>query len=239
MTVVETYQPLNVARLIAQLEWLAPSEWSLPEEDDDEPGDRKRKTPTQESAARAQLAALRRGLGKEPGEAPEVLPVIFPMLDGRRLDRRDQKIAFLIASLFASYPRPYRARDLPEFRENLGGSLRELQLSADRDDVDSAELTPATTAAESERSGPTPIERRLISLLDSRFDDLSEQLRGLVKLLAAKEIPLDWAQLTRNLGYWDHPDHYVQIRWAEAFWSEDRPTRATEDAEPGSSDQQE
>ena len=194
--------------------------------------------PLQESAARAQLAALRRGLGKEPGEAPEMLPVIFPMLDGRRLDRRDQKIAFLIASLFASYPRPYpRSETYPNSREPSAVHCGSFSCPPIATSERTTSPTPAT-AAEDSRTGPTPIERRLISLLDRRFDDLSEQLRGLVKLLAAKEIPVDWAQLTRDLSYWDHPARLVQIRWAEAFWSEVSPLARQRRLNPAIADEQ-
>ena len=63
---------------------------------------------------RAMLAKLRRGLGREPGAVPAVLPYIAPFLGtGKEAD------LFLIAPLFALHP-------LSESEGNMGDHMREL-----------------------------------------------------------------------------------------------------------------
>lgn len=241
MTTITAREKWEPTSFIRRLEWLAPDEWAIPSDPDEETagGERTRKNPTQESAARARLAALRRGLGKQPGEVPEVLPVLIPLLGDRPLLPHERNVAFLVGPLFASYPRPYREKALPEDRRNLGGSLWVLQHSPNRDDeLDGSATIEQTPASEDDvgRSGLTPIERRFIALLDSPYDDLAEQLRGIVKLLAGKDIPIDWARLTRDLLGWEHPNRVVQLKWAESFWREERIERTQSETDTDESD---
>jgi CRISPR system Cascade subunit CasB len=55
--------------------------------------------------ARSALARLRRGLGKQPGEAIEMLPLVVPYLpDGA--NRWEREAFFLVGALFAVHPTP-------------------------------------------------------------------------------------------------------------------------------------
>ena len=171
------WQRLNVPRLISGLRRLAEPE---------------------ERADRAALAALRRGLGKRPGEAPEMFPVIVPLLPGGRLRTWDETCAYTVASLFALHPTTWDGADDGRWSRNLGASLRRL-----REQTDSA--------------GP---ERRIVALLNSDDADLAEHLRGIVSLLASKKIPVDWQQLAFDLLAWGRSDREVQRRWADAYWGQ-------------------
>lgn len=147
---------------------------------------------------RAALAALRRGLGKAPGEVAIVFPVLVPLLPEGWLRPWHEQVAYLIPSLFALHPASWRGDGDGRWQRNFGASLRQLA-----DQVDSA--------------GP---ERRFLALLDADADNVGDHLRGLVALLAnAKSpVPVDWRQLTRDLLDWGRPDRPVQRRWADAFW---------------------
>ncbi|HEU0116724.1 MAG TPA: type I-E CRISPR-associated protein Cse2/CasB [Thermomicrobiales bacterium] len=148
---------------------------------------------------RAALAALRRGLGKAPGEAPEMFPIIVPLLPSARLRPWDEACGYLVASLFGFYPDgSWRGEGDGRWSRNLGVSLRLLASGMDS-------------------AGP---ERRLIALLNSDLDDLGSHLRGIVALLRGKAIPIDWTQLGRDLLAWDRPSRDVQRRWATAFWGQ-------------------
>jgi CRISPR system Cascade subunit CasB len=39
-----------------------------------------------------------------------------------------------------------------------------------------------------------------------------------VGLLRQHDVPVNWLQLLRDLGDWEHPDREVQRRWARSFW---------------------
>lgn len=62
------------------------------------------------------------------------------------------------------------------------------------------------------------METRFVALLNAHPDDLDDHLRHAVNLLEASEQPLDWFRLFEDLLQWDHPDGYVQLRWARDFY---------------------
>lgn len=173
----EQWKNLSVPRLIRGLRALAEPE---------------------ERANRAALAALRRGLGKRPGEAPEMFPVLIPLLPQGRLRRWDETCAYTVAALFAVHPASWDGAEDGRRRRNLGASLRRLRDATDSD-------------------GP---ERRMVALLNSASDDLPEHLRGGVALLRGRAVPVDWNQLTYDLLAWNFASREVQRRWAAAFWGQ-------------------
>ena len=134
---------------------------------------------------RAMLAALRRGLGAQPGEEPAMFPYVVPFVR----DWNEDDI-YLIAALFALHPSSTSSG-------NIGDHLRRLAA-----DEGNAEAT----------------ERRFVQLLRMRRETLEPRLRQQVSILKAKDIPVNWHQLMADLHNWDHPDRFVQRRWAGAFW---------------------
>ena len=76
------------------------------------------------------------------------------------------------------------------------------------------------------------IDRRVVALLNAEPDALPTLLRQAVGLLD-DDAPVDWLQLLRDLNQWDHPDRFVQKRWASAWWtapSRDEIANAGDDA---------
>jgi CRISPR system Cascade subunit CasB len=140
------------------------------------------------------LAALRRGLGKDAWETPEMFPHVVPWLPGDA-SRWDEACHFLIGALFAWHPLSDRPED--GVRRNLGYSF--------------ARLSSALT----EES----VERRFSALLVSNRDELADRLRAAVGLLRAREVPVDWNQLLRDLRWWGAESRRVERAWARSFWS--------------------
>jgi CRISPR system Cascade subunit CasB len=142
---------------------------------------------------RAALAALRRSLGKSPGQAAEahrhVLWVSPPSWE--------EPAYYLVAGLFALHPASWRKEKDDNQLTNFGASFARMKSKADSE---------------------SSIERRFVALLNCHADDLAEHLRHAVGLLRSNEIPVDWAQLLRDLRKWGHEDRFVQRRWARAFW---------------------
>jgi CRISPR system Cascade subunit CasB len=165
-----------------------------------------------EAEDRAALAALRRGLGKSPGEAAELYPYVVRWVpDGAGED--EEAAYYLIASLFALHPAPWPEDGSPSWRRNLGASLARLAAEPDRQEA---------------------VERRFVALLNAHRDDLSNHLRrvvGLLKAAKAAEIPVDWAQLLTDVRWWDGSERRVQRRWARAFWG------STEDTEEAAAEE--
>lgn len=146
---------------------------------------------------RAPLAMLRRGLGKSPGEAAEMHRYVLPFL---REDPRwgEEEAYYRVAALFAWHQIDWHRREnQPVGRlTNFGASFSWL----------------------TRETGSESIEARFTALLNCRVDDLPEHLRHGVGLLKAHDIPIDWAQLLRDLQQWEREDRRVQRAWARAYW---------------------
>ena len=142
-----------------------------------------------ERGDRASLAALRRGLGKHPGDAAEM----FPYLARWTLSPWEEETYYLVASLFARHQVSWPG-DGPD--RNLGASLARLNVD-----------------------GENPgIERRFVALLNADREDAPDHLRHLIARLRTHEIPIDWACLIDDLNGWGSERRYVQRRWARSFW---------------------
>ncbi|MBI4336996.1 MAG: type I-E CRISPR-associated protein Cse2/CasB [Chloroflexi bacterium] len=153
---------------------------------------------------RGALAALRRGLGKQPGEAPEMYPYVVRWAQGGR--PWQERVYYLVASLFAWHQGSWHGDASKHEVTNLGASFARL----------------APQGAEN-RPG---VERRFVALLNCHRDDLPNHLRHAVGLLKSKGIPLpiDWAQLLHDIQGWDSEHRWVQLAWARAFWGQAAPT---------------
>ncbi len=123
------------------------------------------------------------------GAAPGEVPDMFPYVVPF-VQRWNEDDIYMIASLFALHPSSISSG-------NIGDHLRRLL-----DDEASAEAT----------------ERRFVQLLRARRDTLEPRLRQQVSILKSNDIAVNWHQLIADLRNWNHPDRFVQRRWAGAFW---------------------
>jgi CRISPR system Cascade subunit CasB len=148
---------------------------------------------------RATLAKLRRGLGKPLGFAPERDGWVIARLPDSLSDRALEAYC-LIASLFALHPQSGGTRSLAASFASWHEKERQQLGKASGERLDN-------------------IDRRFAALLNSDADDLPNRLRHVVSLLKANEVPVNWAQLLRDLLYWDDQDRSVQVRWSRHFWA--------------------
>lgn len=149
---------------------------------------------------RGALAALRRGLGRPPGAAPEMFRYVEPFLPQQR--RSELEAAYyLVASLFALHP-----LSTPE--GNLGAHMARARSEGNED----------------------ALERRFTALLSAHPDDLPEYLRQVISYLKSKDVPVNWNELFWNLQHWGDEDRAVQKRWAAAFWGKPRTEPTTAEA---------
>lgn len=149
---------------------------------------------------RAALAALRRGLGKRPGEEMSVYRYLGRFADSLK-SKQQEEAYHLIATLFGLYPsESWRSGDGDKNKTNLGASLRRLK----------------------EQMGGDGADRRFVALLNAHREDLPEHLRQIVGLLKSKDVPIDWVQLLQAVEYWDADnERRTQRQWAKTFWRED------------------
>jgi CRISPR system Cascade subunit CasB len=85
--------------------------------------------------------------------------------------------------------------------------------------------------ASGESKGP---ERRFRTLLDTDIADVQSPITALVRQIKGKKdkkIPVYYPQLIADLCNWNHPDKFVQDRWARTFWRAPIPAAKSSEAE--------
>lgn len=138
---------------------------------------------------RGALAALRRGLGKAPGEAPEMIPYVAPWIPGGIGSAlEDEAPYYLVASLFGAHP-DGRSND-----RDLGYLMRRHLKSNES------------------------LDRRVRGLLACRYDRLAKHLRFVISYLKSENVKVDYQRLLDDLRDWDRDGRPVQRRWARSFW---------------------
>ena len=147
---------------------------------------------------RGALAALRSGLGKPPGAAPRMLPIVAPFLSSD--EGPATRAAFITAALFATHPEHAPIG-------SLGASLWR---------ATKRESNP------NGKHGEAGVERRFAAALDAPSEDLPRHLEGIVSLCESAGVPVDWHQFYRHvrglLGTNEHYQISIRTRWARDFW---------------------
>ena len=160
-----------------------------------------------ESGVRAQLAQLRRGIGKVPGEMPELWGMLFDdMPEGMMATNgKPTKAEWAVYTALTLYALHQQGKSLSEDNMHKPG-VRLGQAMA--------KLAP--TEEDKERVG-----KRFQAFAAS--DDLqgaSYYLRGLVQLLRAEGIGLDYVRLALDLYRFQSPKTApsVRLEWGQDFY---------------------
>lgn len=67
-------------------------------------------------------------------------------------------------------------------------------------------------------TGSDSIEKRFQAMLACREEDLFLHLKQAFRLFKTKNIGIDYFRLIKDLKNWDHPDRWVQKRWARDYY---------------------
>ncbi len=160
-----------------------------------------------ESYARATLAKLRRGIGKPPGSMPELWEVTlkdFPQeLMGKGPDPSNSEWAVhTVLTLWALHQQgnDLRKQCMSQEGEYLGLALRKLVADDDEEKRIKRRFDAVSTA--------------------SSMEEFAHHLRGLIQLLKAKSIPLDYPALAEDLYWLQFPDarDSVRLGWGRDFY---------------------
>ncbi|MET9959485.1 type I-E CRISPR-associated protein Cse2/CasB [Streptomyces sp. NPDC006326] len=163
------------------------------------------------------LARLRRGIGRQATETPELWGLVgmeqfyAAQPQGRRMDEaealRAERAAHVAVTLWALHQQSNRTKRMHvEDGASLGTAVRRLMSGTDSDE---------------------PIRKRLVRAgTATTFDVLAQRLRELVVLLRTAEIPLDYGLLAEHLDRWQLPGGPSKVRqtWGRSFHSYRPPT---------------
>lgn len=142
-------------------------------------------------------ARLRRNAGMSLGEVRSAMGLFYRLLPPRVSESHQEKY-FMVATLFPLCESTGAGTETKGPR-NLGATLKSA-----RDD--------------NYRNG---LDRRMEALLESDSEQLRFRLRQAVRFARSARVPVDWGQLLSDVLDWDHPEKFVQRRWAEAYFGEE------------------
>lgn len=173
-----------------------------------------------EHPQRAELANLRRGVGRVPGEMPELWGSFLQDLP-EELESRDgiptcaEWAIYLALTLYAMHQQgrvlPAENMNRPQVR--LGQAVRRLVKGDERPEESS-------------------ILRRFNALATANsMTERAQHLRGIIQLLRAEKIPLDYLQLAEDLYWLQLPAAAarVRLRWGQDYYAPSQKRTQTTD----------
>jgi CRISPR system Cascade subunit CasB len=166
------------------------------------------------STSVAALARLRRAAGKRPGEIGDILEYTLAdeFVTPRAGDEPTaEEIAAHIAMTLYAVHQQSKGQRMHQRGHGFGRAVRRLH-------------------PDDPTSPPSPVLRRFntIGTADS-LDELVHHMRGMVQLLRAAQIPLDYGLLADQLVRWQRPGGGAAVRlvWGREFYRTHKPVTDT------------
>ena len=161
-----------------------------------------------ESEARAALANLRRGVGRRPGELPQLYGELLQdmpeeMYSAGSKPSYAEWAVYMALTLYAMHQQGKDVKTDNMNRENVSLGNAASELVADNDDTER-------------------IWKRLYAVASSAdMQEMSSHIRALIKLLRDKDIPLDYPQLAKDLYFYqlsDESAEHIRLKWGQDFY---------------------
>ncbi|MEG2950516.1 MAG: type I-E CRISPR-associated protein Cse2/CasB [Clostridia bacterium] len=158
-------------------------------------------------ASAAALAKLRRGIGRAPGEMPELWEATLQGLPEELLSKNGQPTrgewaSYTALTLFALHQqgKDMQSDLMSQSGVGLGKAIRKLVRSKDDEERVKRRFDACATSAD--------------------IVELSNHLRGMVQLLKAAGIALDYPALAKDLYLYQFPPYQssVRLRWGQDYY---------------------
>ncbi len=161
-----------------------------------------------DNLSKGQKAALKRSVGKTIGESKgEAIVSFYQVFPKAESSFGQEEKWFLTATLYAGYKTRLNQEDMkkPWHETDLGWTLRGV----------------------STVKGSSGIEKRFTALLDCREynESMAYKLRQLLTMADSRQIPVNWPGFLNDLLYWEHPERFVQKKWARNYFNESEEKR--------------
>ncbi len=159
-----------------------------------------------ESSFRSTLAHLRQGIGRVPGDMPQLWGFFLSEMPEKWMGNSEPSKAewaiYLALTLFALHQQGQDPNTA--WMSQPGASLGKA-------------VARLIESPEDEKR----ISRRFFALATaSSMEELAQHIRSLVQLLRSKSIPLDYPALAENLYWYQHTNSQAQVRlrWGQDFY---------------------
>lgn len=177
----------------------------------------------QSGGGKAAMANLRRGIGREPGELPELLGILLSDMPQEFWSEngtatKEEWVCYTVLTLYALHQQGHDAKGHPmntDDEVSMGRALYKLAEAYDGDP-----------------NGEQRIVQKLRTLATAKDrKELSHHLRGIVQLLKGNGIPLNYKRLAGDLYGMQFPEgkRQVCLRWGQDFYGEKNKKEDKED----------
>lgn len=165
-------------------------------------------------AGKGLMANLRHGIGKKPGELPELWGMIFDRIPDELTGRKEASDAeWAVYTALTLYALHQQGSDVNMNQKDISVGRAAANLVKNEDDTERVlnRLNLVATAVSPE--------------------DLAYHLRGLVQLLKSEDIPLDYARLAKELYQFHNNESAssIKLSWGRDFYGEIYKTKENKD----------
>jgi CRISPR system Cascade subunit CasB len=164
------------------------------------------------SSGKAMLANLRRGVGREPGELPQLFGILLSDMPEDFWSKsgtatKEEWVCYTALTLYALHQQGYDAKSQHMHTDegvSLGKAMYKLAASYDGDP----------------NAEQRVVQKMRILATSADVKELSHHLRGIVQLLKANGISLNYKRLAGDLYEMQFPDgkRKVCLRWGQDFY---------------------
>ena len=168
---------------------------------------------TEGSWSRAMLAKLRRGIGKQPGELPDLFEIVLSDMPEELYGKGDEP-SYSVWSIYTA---------LTLFALHQQGKDHPLSSGGKTEDKRSGNSLGAAVGylVKQDKERESAIKRRFDAVCTANeFTEFAHHARGLIQLLRAGDITLDYPRFAEDL-YWyqfDGVRNRVRLRWGEDYY---------------------
>lgn len=167
-----------------------------------------------EALSSAELAKLRRGVGRIPGENPGLygfflqdMPEEFWSLNGEVTEA--EWACYLAVTLYSLHQQSNSPKlhnmHTSKKRESLGSALRKL------------------AAAQGDTNAGERMQKKLQMVITSKdMSELSHHLKGIITLLRNEGIPLNYAELAQDIYDFQFEKSKVSLKWGQDYFRKDK-----------------
>ncbi len=168
------------------------------------------------SAQRAILANLRRGIGRVPGDLPQLWNIIWADMPEELQGSGDtpSRAEWAIYTALTLYALHQQGRD-PQ-RESMNQSAADKAESCYHNSLGRSVAKLVHGAEDQKRI----LRRFNVAATSASMKELATHLRSLIQLLKADGIPLNYPQLAKDLYLYQFPEGAakVRMRWGQDFY---------------------
>ncbi|NLB53940.1 MAG: type I-E CRISPR-associated protein Cse2/CasB [Syntrophomonadaceae bacterium] len=163
--------------------------------------------------SKAMLAKLRRGIGKQPGELPELFEILFMDMPEELYGKGDEP-SYAEWALYTS---------LTLFALHQQGKERPMSVGGivDGKNIGKSFGAAIGTLVKQDKEREIAIKRRFDAVLTSNeFTEFAYHARSLIQLLKGGDIALDYPRFATEL-YWyqfEETRNRIRLRWGEDYY---------------------